>query len=97
MRLYVLMLTFTTSLLIAPIHGERSEVGQLPDPLRTLAMSDAAFRGASPADACEFESGARPTSPSRSGCCSHHGGVCGCERGRAACCDGSPSPSCGCD
>jgi len=24
----------------------------------------------------------------RRGCCSHHGGVCGCEKGRALCCDG---------
>lgn len=24
----------------------------------------------------------------RRGCCSHHGGVCGCENGRALCCDG---------
>lgn len=33
----------------------------------------------------------------RRGCCSHHGGVCGCSNGRALCCDGSLSPSCGCD
>ena len=33
----------------------------------------------------------------RRGCCSHHGGVCGCENGRAVCCDGTISPSCGCD
>ncbi|WP_303851855.1 hypothetical protein [Seleniivibrio woodruffii] len=33
----------------------------------------------------------------RRGCCSHHGGVCGCSGGRALCCDGSLSPSCGCD
>lgn len=34
----------------------------------------------------------------RRGCCSHHGGVCGCSSGgRAVCCDGSLSPSCGCD
>lgn len=33
----------------------------------------------------------------RSGCCSHHGGVCGCSNGRALCCDGTLSPSCGCD
>lgn len=33
----------------------------------------------------------------RSGCCSHHSGVCGCSGGRAACCDGTLSPSCGCD
>ncbi|MDO9233055.1 MAG: hypothetical protein Q7U15_06080 [Methylotenera sp.] len=32
----------------------------------------------------------------RRGCCSHHGGVCGCNGDRAKCCDGSLSPSCGC-
>ncbi len=32
----------------------------------------------------------------RRGCCSWHGGVCGCSNGRAVCCDGSLSPSCGC-
>ncbi len=30
------------------------------------------------------------------GCCSHHGGVCGCAGSRARCCDGSLSPSCQC-
>jgi hypothetical protein len=30
------------------------------------------------------------------GCCSHHKGVCGCEGGRALCCDGQLSPTCGC-
>ena len=30
------------------------------------------------------------------GCCSHHGGVCGCSGGTAMCCDGNPSPTCGC-
>ncbi len=35
--------------------------------------------------------------PERRGCCSHHGGVCGCEKGRALCCDGQLSPTCGCD
>lgn len=33
----------------------------------------------------------------QSGCCSHHGGVCGCSSsGRTECCDGTLSPSCGC-
>jgi len=32
----------------------------------------------------------------RQGCCSWHGGVCGCEGNRALCCDGTLSPSCGC-
>lgn len=31
------------------------------------------------------------------GCCSRHRGVCGCSGGRAVCCDGSLSPSCGCN
>jgi hypothetical protein len=35
--------------------------------------------------------------PQRRGCCSHHGGVCGCKYGRALCCDGELSPTCGCD
>jgi hypothetical protein len=35
--------------------------------------------------------------PERPGCCSHHQGVCGCVNNRAKCCDGSLSPSCGCD
>ena len=32
----------------------------------------------------------------KAGCCSWHGGVCGCSGGRALCCDGTPSPTCGC-
>lgn len=32
------------------------------------------------------------------GCCSHHGGVCGCDEatGRIKCCDGTLSPTCTC-
>jgi hypothetical protein len=30
------------------------------------------------------------------GCCSHHGGVCGCSGDRQLCCDGQLSPSCMC-
>ena len=34
----------------------------------------------------------------RRGCCSHHGGVCGCDQasGKIKCCDGTLSPSCTC-
>lgn len=34
----------------------------------------------------------------RSGCCSWHGGVCGCDYStdRIVCCDGTLSPSCRC-
>lgn len=36
--------------------------------------------------------------PGRQGCCSHHGGVCGCNAGTGMqrCCDGADSPSCRC-
>lgn len=30
------------------------------------------------------------------GCCSRHGGVCGCANGTNKCCDGTLSPSCTC-
>ena len=35
----------------------------------------------------------------RRGCCSWHGGVCGCDwtTGRTICCDGTLSPTCMCD
>ncbi len=35
--------------------------------------------------------------PAKSGCCSWHDGVCGCDAlGRVICCDGTISPSCTC-
>lgn len=40
--------------------------------------------------------GSSQDAPERRGCCSHHGGVCGCDGGRVRCCDGALSPSCGC-
>jgi hypothetical protein len=41
--------------------------------------------------------GAAGESPlEKRGCCSHHHGVCGCSGQVAMCCDGSPSPTCGC-
>lgn len=30
------------------------------------------------------------------GCCSWHGGVCGCDGNRIVCCDGVQSPTCTC-
>lgn len=30
------------------------------------------------------------------GCCSWHGGVCGCKEGRIVCCDATYSPTCKC-
>jgi hypothetical protein len=37
-----------------------------------------------------------PDGMEKRGCCSHHHGVCGCQGQQAMCCDGTPSPSCGC-
>lgn len=36
------------------------------------------------------------TEAGQRGCCSWHGGVCGCSFGRVECCDGTLSPSCTC-
>ena len=46
---------------------------------------------------CDGKTFASAEEAQRSGCCSHHNGVCGCSDGRAKCCDGTLSPSCGCD
>lgn len=35
-------------------------------------------------------------SQKKRGCCSWHGGVCGCSNGRVVCCDQTLSPSCTC-
>ena len=39
---------------------------------------------------------ADPTILAQRGCCSWHGGICGCYGIRIACCDGTLSPSCLC-
>lgn len=36
------------------------------------------------------------TDVNRRGCCSKHGGVCGCEGKRVKCCDDTLSPTCKC-
>lgn len=38
----------------------------------------------------------RPGPVEHRGCCSHHGGVCGCNGGSALCCDKTISPTCDC-
>jgi hypothetical protein len=44
-------------------------------------------------------SSTQPRIVEHQGCCSHHEGVCGCtgDGKHAKCCDGTLSPSCGCD
>ena len=45
---------------------------------------------------CEGRTFASAEEAKQSGCCSWHGGVCGCSNGRKTCCDGTKSPSCRC-
>jgi hypothetical protein len=70
-----------------------------------LLFSGAALAGDSPAaeqrarrDICLAlrAEAASPEELAKRGCCSWHGGVCGCSGGRVVCCDGSFSPSCTC-
>ena len=48
--------------------------------------------------ATKTEASATCVIENRAGCCSHHGGVCGCnhKRHKQKCCDGTFSPSCRC-
>jgi len=68
--------------------------------LAALALVVAVVPAASqsPQSMCDqlFRVGAPVEEIAKSGCCSWHGGVCGCRGGRAICCDGAASPSCGC-
>lgn len=45
---------------------------------------------------CEGRTFASAEEAMQSGCCSWHGGVCGCSNGRKVCCDNTLSPSCKC-
>jgi hypothetical protein len=47
---------------------------------------------AKPIDLCV----ASGETPMGRGCCSWHGGECGCQNGRDVCCDGTLSPTCTC-
>lgn len=48
-------------------------------------------------DECLSKSGERGEQLAGRGCCSKHGGVCGCApNGRTVCCDNTLSPSCRC-
>lgn len=47
-------------------------------------------------EACEGREFASAEEALQQGCCSHHGGVCGCRDGRRVCCDRQLSPTCRC-
>ena len=66
--------------------------------LAAFAPAASSVQTQSPQSICEqlVRSGVSTEELGKSGCCSWHGGVCGCHNGRAVCCDGQLSPSCGC-
>lgn len=80
-QLILLSLVLMTSL---PVFAEPLEPGQ--------SLGDVFVS----APACEASAGTLPGTLAQRGCCSWHGGVCGCYGSRVVCCDGRLSPSCTC-
>jgi hypothetical protein len=66
------------------------------DPRTLQSMRTSSRAAAATRDSPNAIAFATPPDSGR-GCCSWHGGVCGCLGGRAKCCDGTLSPSCGCN
>lgn len=66
--------------------------------LASVALLGIMFLGGSNGTICQQLAGQDMTLAARSGCCSNHGGVCGCDKAKQKlrCCDGRLSPSCGC-
>lgn len=60
-----------------------------------LAALSSGASASEPRDACSLSAGIL-ADPEQRGCCSWHGGVCGCSTPRVVCCDGALSPSCRC-
>lgn len=89
---FLVALVFASSSFGEEIQGPRNTKGITPD-------ISVGFNGLGDVEvdyALELaEARAVQIEPKR-GCCSHHGGVCGCDEktGRVICCDGTLSPSC---
>src|SRR5262249_2494739 len=97
-------LAAVTILLSAPPSGQPftgSRIG--PEKQAIGLVSDAGTDGKVAPDGatdCVVEGAAMPGDRiilAQQGCCSSHGGVCGCGAdGRTLCCDATPSPTCHC-
>lgn len=81
------LVVFLLSVSAVQAGGTCAEVGKLQSWMHPAAK--VLFAGAK-------QAGRDMQSSSKSGCCSWHGGVCGCRAGRVICCDGEESPSCTC-
>lgn len=77
-----------------------------PSKKRAVSLFDVSAEQCRAIAGCDVRPADKVVVPSRTpksvfeparGCCSSHQGVCGCSGNRAVCCDGSFSPSCGCD
>jgi hypothetical protein len=78
----ILLAAAPTSPLPQPNPAQQSQPVQSPHPDKPVDCNGRTFASAEEAI--------------QSGCCSWHGGVCGCSNGRKVCCDGELSPSCKC-
>ena len=90
-----MLLMFSTSAFSTEIYPSGPSSVQLSQKEQpSISQTDNAGATASTNTPASFK---KDLEPQRSGCCSHHDGVCGCKDDRAVCCDGTLSPSCGCN
>lgn len=83
-QLIVMVLVFSIALLIRGASSFRTD-----RPIDNPTNSTVAV--AVPAECLTLQD-----DPMGRGCCSWHGGECGCQNGRDVCCDGTLRPSCTC-
>lgn len=83
--------------IIALLLAATTPTAQTPGPIPKMQSSPAhqPIPARAPAN-CAGRTFASAEEAMQSGCCSWHGGVCGCQNGRKVCCDGEKSPSCKC-
>jgi hypothetical protein len=82
-------------LFVALLLAGSSPVAQTPVPATQSATLQQLVPAKQSVD-CKGKTFASAEEALQSGCCSWHGGVCGCSNGRKRCCDGELSPSCKC-
>ena len=92
MRTSVLVLAALLGAAIVGVGSVGAAIQPQPTLSQLLARLDTSERLYSP------RPGEGGTMEARSGCCSHHGGVAGCDTttGHQECSDGTDSPTCGC-
>ena len=97
--LMFVLATFSSGAIIetqAEISQAQAPQLQLSQPLTAEGIEALSVDVDNDGDACEGQTFASAEEALQSGCCSWHGGVCGCQNGRKVCCDRTLSPSCRC-